>query len=104
MAAPIVTGTIALMKSLNKNLTSEQVICILQSTGVAVDGNIGNLIQVDKALQKEQTGVFTDCDSRSQKPSNPNTSTKDGRRDSLQRERERVQRQLNDIDQQLKNM
>jgi len=56
MATPIVSGTIALMKSLNENLTNEQIICILQSTGVAADGKIGNLIQLDKALKKVKAG------------------------------------------------
>lgn len=61
MAAPIVTGSVALMKCLNKNLTSEQIICILQATGIPVNGKIGNLIQLDKALQKVQSGKFSDC-------------------------------------------
>ena len=69
MAAPMVTGAVALMKSLNKNLTTQQIICILKSTGVTVNGKIGNLIQLDKALQKEQSGNFIDC--------NPKPSTGD---------------------------
>lgn len=69
MAAPIVTGGIALMKSLNENLTSEQIICILQSTGLPTDGKIGNLIQLDKALQKVQSGELTDCDTQPETPS-----------------------------------
>ncbi|MDR1170752.1 MAG: S8 family serine peptidase [Prevotellaceae bacterium] len=64
MAAPIVTGAIALMKSLNEDLTTEQIICILQTTGKPADGKIGNLIQIDRALQKVQSGEFSDCDSR----------------------------------------
>ena len=69
MAAPIVSGGIALMKSLKEDLTAEQIICILQGTGVSVNGKIGNLIQLDKALQKVQSGDFSDCDSRSATPS-----------------------------------
>jgi len=69
MAAPIVTGTIALMKSLNENLTAEQIVCIFQGTGIATDGKVGNLIQIDKALLKVQSGEFTDCDSRPETPS-----------------------------------
>jgi len=69
MAAPIVSGTVALMKSLNKELTSEQIICVLQGTGIAVEGKIGNFIQLDKALQKVKTGEFTDCDNQPETPS-----------------------------------
>jgi subtilisin family serine protease len=70
MAAPIVSGGIALMKSLKEDLTAEQIICILQGTGVTVrNGRIGNLIQLDKALQKVQSGDFSDCDSHSATPS-----------------------------------
>lgn len=61
MAAPIVTGAVALMKSLNENLTAEQIICILQGTGVPVKGKVGNLIQLDKALQKVNSGEVDDC-------------------------------------------
>lgn len=69
MAAPIVTGGIALMKSLNKNLTTEQIICILQGTGIATSDSIGKLIQVDKALEKVKSGNFSDCGNRPEIPS-----------------------------------
>lgn len=70
MAAPIVTGSVALMKSLNINLTSEEIICILQGTGLASNGKIGNLLQLDKALEKVKSGDFNDCNTR---PENPST-------------------------------
>jgi len=69
MATPIVSGAVALMKNLNEELTAEQIICILQSTGLAADGKIGNVIQLDKALQKVMSGEFTDCESRPETPS-----------------------------------
>jgi hypothetical protein len=69
MAAPIVTGTIALMKSLNENLTTEQIVCVLQGTGIPTKGKVGNLIQVDKALLKIESGEFSNCDSRPETPS-----------------------------------
>ncbi len=56
MAAPIVTGAVALMKSLKKDLTSEQIISILQETGLPVHGKIGKLIQIDKALKMVMNG------------------------------------------------
>ncbi|MBU0490050.1 MAG: S8 family serine peptidase [Bacteroidetes bacterium] len=61
MAAPIITGTVALMKSLNKNLTNKQIICILQGTGAETQGNIGKLVQIDKALQKVKSGDTVNC-------------------------------------------
>jgi subtilisin family serine protease len=61
MAAPVVTGAIALMKSLNENLTNQQIICILKSTGLTTNGNVGNLIQLDKALEKVRSGNVSDC-------------------------------------------
>lgn len=61
MAAPIVSGAVALMKSLNDNLTNKQILCILQSTGADTQGNIGKLLQLDKALQKVKSGEAVDC-------------------------------------------
>jgi hypothetical protein len=61
MAAPIITGSIALMKSLNDKLTSKQILCLLQNTGSETQGNIGKLIQLDKVLQKVKAGSVADC-------------------------------------------
>ena len=61
MAAPIVAGAIALMKSLNDTITTKQIICILQSTGLETQGNIGKLIQLDEALKKVKSGDIIDC-------------------------------------------
>jgi len=69
MAAPIVSGAVALMKSLNENLSTEQITCILQGIGLPANGKIGNLIQLNKALQKVQSGEFSNCISRPETPS-----------------------------------
>ena len=61
MAAPIVAGAVALMKSINDSLTTKQIICILQATGLETQGNIGKLIQLDKALEKVKSGETVDC-------------------------------------------
>jgi subtilisin family serine protease len=61
MAAPIVSGAVALMKSLNNSITNKQIICILQNTGLETQGNIGRLIQLDKALLKVKSGEVVDC-------------------------------------------
>ena len=51
MAAPIVTGTIALMKSANHNLSSEEAITILQETGKTIDASIGPMINIGQAVR-----------------------------------------------------
>ena len=51
-AAPIVTGAVALMKSLDASLTTAEIIQILQETGKPVQGStaIGPLLQIKDAL------------------------------------------------------
>ncbi len=61
MATPIVTGAVALMKSLNDTITTKRIMCILKSTGLAVNGNVGNMIQIDKALALVKSGADVDC-------------------------------------------
>jgi hypothetical protein len=61
MAAPIVSGAVALMKSIDNTITTKKVICILQSTGLETEGNIGKLIQLDKALQMVKSNEAVDC-------------------------------------------
>lgn len=53
MAAPVVTGGVALLKSVNPTLTFRQLKTILQQTGIPVyspTAYVGNLIQLDKAV------------------------------------------------------
>ncbi|AYQ36592.1 S8 family serine peptidase [Runella sp. SP2] len=59
MAAPIVTGGVALIKSINPTLTLSQIKSLLQQTGLPVatpNAYIGNLIQLDKALATASRG------------------------------------------------
>lgn len=56
MAAPIVSGTIALMKSLNSELSVSEILHILRTTGEKVSEYIPPLIQVDDALIAIKTG------------------------------------------------
>lgn len=58
MAAPIVAGTIALMKSLKKDLTVLQARNVLYKTGADVYGYIPPMVLVDKALAAVQRGDF----------------------------------------------
>lgn len=58
-SAPIVTGAIALMKSIDPTLTNRKIIEILQETGKPIAGSpeIGPLLQIKDALLKVQ-GAF----------------------------------------------
>ena len=58
MSAPIVAGTVALMKSINKNLTVEQVIQVLQNTGKQTSAAMPPMVQADKALQAVKSGNY----------------------------------------------
>jgi len=59
MASPIVAGGIALIKSINPTLTFEQIVEIIQKTGIPVNSNlekVGNIIQLDLALKFANDG------------------------------------------------
>lgn len=58
-SAPIITGVVALIKSQNKDLTTKQIIKILQGTGKPIAGapEIGNLVQIKDALIKAKQTV-----------------------------------------------
>lgn len=57
MAAPIVAGSIALMRSIKSDLTVEQVIGVMQQTGRSIDGGyIPPMVLVDKALEAVKNG------------------------------------------------
>lgn len=58
MAAPIVAGTVALMKSLNQDISVTEVLHILQATGERVTDYMPPMIQVDDALIALKTGVI----------------------------------------------
>ena len=58
MAAPIVTGTVALMKSLNPDITVEEVIRVLQHTGEPTHRILPPMIRADRALQLVKSGDY----------------------------------------------
>jgi subtilisin family serine protease len=79
MAAPIVTGTIALMKTLNKNLTVEQARNVLHRTGMDVYGNMPPMVQVNLALEAVKQGDYSAPSLRShQSIPNPDAVVSDG--------------------------
>ena len=68
MAAPIVSGTIALMKSLKKDLTVKQAYNVLYKTGKEVYGNMPPMVQVNLALDAVKRGDFSDPPQRNVRP------------------------------------
>lgn len=74
MSAPIVTGAVALMKSLKKDLTVTQAINVLFRTGADVYGNMPPIIQVDLALEAVKNGDFSAPQPRPTRPV-PDTET-----------------------------
>jgi len=68
MASPIVAGGVALIKSVNPSLSFDQVVDLIQSTGIPVnspDRQVGNILQLDRALniakQNRQKMPVVDC-------------------------------------------
>jgi subtilisin family serine protease len=79
MAAPIVTGGVALIKALNESLSAEEIICILQSTGLPAGSNVGKLVQLDSALETVKSGKTVNCaPGRNPPGSNPNQPNNPG--------------------------
>lgn len=68
MAAPIVTGTIALMKSLKRDLTVEQARNVLYKTGCDVYGYMPPMVQVNLALEAVKRGDFSPPAPRTLRP------------------------------------
>lgn len=68
MAAPIVSGTVALMKSLKKDLTVEQARNVLYKTGCDVYGNMPPMVQVNLALEAVKKGDFAAPAAREMRP------------------------------------
>ncbi|MBR5983718.1 MAG: S8 family serine peptidase [Bacteroidales bacterium] len=51
MAAPVVSGLVALMKTEIPDVTISEIVSILQKTGIAQSGDIPVMVQADKALE-----------------------------------------------------
>ena len=71
MAAPIVAGTVALMKSIDEDLTVSEVLRILQSTGKPVSDYVPPMIQADVALVALVSGVIPTESDNGAAPSAP---------------------------------
>lgn len=56
MAAPIITGTIALMRTIKPDITVKQCIAVIQKTGKELDKFIPPMVVIDKALTAVKNG------------------------------------------------
>lgn len=74
MSAPIVTGAIALMKSIKKDLTVKQAYNVLYRTGKDVYGNMPPMVNVEAALVAVKKGDFSEPTPRPIRPI-PGTDT-----------------------------
>lgn len=93
MAAPIVSGVVALMKSVKRNITVEQVGNVLYNTGAKVRGNVPPMVLADKALIDTQNVVFDRKDDGGKEtPSLDSSSTID--RDAILRQIEEYKRRI----------
>lgn len=77
MASPIVTGAVALMKSLNLKLTTFEIASILRRTGHPTQFPIGPLLNIEAALQCVKNGDYKDP----QMPGQDDSERKLGKRD-----------------------
>lgn len=90
MAAPIVAGTIALMKSIDSDVTVSEALTILQRTGRTISEYVPPMVQVDHALEMLKSGMLEavpsndsdEADDNQDVPSgsnvNPNRLNEDG--------------------------
>ena len=60
MAAPIITGTIALMKTIKPDINVKQCIAVIQKTGKKLDEFIPPMVLVDQALIAVRNGDIPD--------------------------------------------
>lgn len=81
MAAPIVTGVVALLKSINPDITGGEAINILKRSGRRLsDSSLGPLVQADRALALLQSGSLPgggDSDGENDWDSDPSDEDKE---------------------------
>lgn len=68
MAAPIITGTVALMKTLKKDITARQAANVIYRTGRTVNGPLPPMVLLPEALRGVQSGDFSAGPERQLKP------------------------------------
>lgn len=111
MASPIVTGAIALMKSIKPDITVGQAIGVMQKSGMLADNSIPPMILIDKALECIKNGDIPDGpvfnSSYGEKPDDaigedPKAALRQ-KLDELKRQRDEIDSQISEIEHQLNN-
>lgn len=119
MAAPIVAGTIALMRSLKRDVTVSQAVDVIRRTGQDVGNDIPVMVRPDRALAALKSGSIAtqpadstatpDPDPDNIPPVQGDAGTIDEyaayrkRLEELRRQRENIDRQISDIEKQINN-
>ena len=89
MAAPIVTGVVALLKSVKKDISIGETIDILQRSGKSLsDKTLGPLVQADRALVLLQTGSLP--------PDEANDDNKDDDKDENNKDYSHIFQQISE--------
>lgn len=128
MAAPIISGTIALMKTIKNDITVKQSIAVIQSTGRELDKHIPPMVYIDKALEAVKNGnipsepiwsqrieegtiehvgenpgneMVTERPNEEDKPSDDYSSLRN-MLNQLKKQRDAINKQINEIEQKLK--
>lgn len=103
MAAPIVTGTVALLKSQNKNINVSEVLSILQQSGKAVNGNIPSMVQADRALIMQRDGSIAPTPDNVDNNSNntPAPAQQQTNYDEIRKMIEQYKEKIKELEQQL---
>lgn len=91
MAAPIITGVVALMRSVKKDITIAQARDAIYSTGAAVKGQVPPMVLADEALKATAEGRF---DRRTDKGSETPDGTDGIDRDAILRQIEEYKKKI----------
>lgn len=114
MAAPLVAGTIALMRSIKPDITVQQAIAALYNSGKPIDNYVPKMLLIDKALAMVKEGRLTkEPDKTTSESSNEdNLSNSDNQEDDrnilrsmleqLKAQRDKLNEQINKIEKKLK--
>ena len=115
MAAPIVSGAIALMRSLKSDFTVEQAIGILQQSGRNIDKYIPPMLLIDKSLEALRNGITNDAEGISNESrenafsldnstddNSDNYSALESMLEQLKAQRSVIDEQIKEIEQKLK--
>lgn len=112
MAAPIVAGAIALMRSIKNDITVEQVIAAFYNSGRPIDNYIPKMLLIDNALTMVKEGRLIIEQDKTELPTKENLpeqsiqgddySTLRSMLEQLKAQRDKLNEQINDIEKKLK--